>query len=333
MNMKHVALGILAALIALGVYTYTRLTSEPPSMISTIPMLVTLALAGVIGMIVMMWYLSKTKAATTEARLGQFEIIVLPSGDRITGLTSLARGLVKQQFTTVLAQAERLTAVQAKDLNKAFDDLYFYGVSSGRGRFLIISDKNIEDPDYSIPLDEVFELPFGYVTRRLVVADGVSTERAGWKVYTLAVRNIKTEIVGKQYETMINIADAAACVREAAIRIQKEMPWREVALAREKQLGEAYVKIADISHENSDLKLALANKPLLEREAPPKPQITAKAMSWGRIIWSVIVGGGFLYFSPMVKPDIGDPTMYAIGVGFVLFIFYPWISAKLRTLF
>jgi len=297
--------------------------------IDILPVLVLLAGVLVVSLIVLMWYLSRTKAATTEARVGQYEIIVLPSGDRITGLTSLARGLVKQEFTQVLAQTGRITNVQAKDLHGVFDKLFYYGIrGKGRGKYLIVSDQNIEDPHFAVPLEQVFELPFGYVTRRLVIADGVSTERAGWIVYSISPRNIETEILGERYTAMANVGEAAAAVKEAAIRLKKEMPWKEVAVAREKQLSEAHQEIAKISHEMSDLKLALAKKPLLEAERPPEVIGIKSIFTWGRVLVPLVVAGVcHLFIIPQFRPDILDPLPYSIGIGVVTFFVWPWIKA------
>jgi hypothetical protein len=294
--------------------------------ISFLPIIVLLVVVGIAGIIVLMWYLSRTKAATTEARIGQFEIDVLPSGDRVSGLTSLARSLVKQEYLQVLAQAERITDAQAKQMNKAFDDLFLYAMrGKGRGKQLIVSTENIEDPKFSIPLGQVFELPFGYVTRRLVVADGMSAERQGWKVYTIHPRNVQVEILGAERKTMTDIGEAAASVKEAAIRLQKEMPWKEVAAAREKQLHEAHERIAEISHENSDLKLALANKPLLEAERPPEIEVPSKGMSIGRLIFTAIVGVAFqISIIPYFRPEM-DPLPYTIAAAVVSFIAWPWV--------
>jgi hypothetical protein len=302
--------------------------------IDILPALVLLAGVLVLSLIVLMWYLSRTKAATTEARVGQYEIIMLPSGDRVTGLTSLARGLVKQQFTQVLAQTEHMTAAQAKQLQDVFDTLYYYGIRGhGRGKFLIVSDQNIEDPHYAVPLEQVFELPFGYVTRRLVIADGVQTQRAGWTVFSISPRDIETEILGERYTAMANVGEAAACVKEAAIRLQKEMPWREVANARERQLAEAHDEIAEISHENSDLKLALAKKPLLEAERPPEVKLGVKGIfTWDRLLLPLIVAGAcHLFIFPQFWPDIKDPLPYSIGIGVLTFFLWPWIKGHVLS--
>jgi hypothetical protein len=298
--------------------------------ISFLPIIVFLVVVGIAGIIVLMWYLSRTKAATTEARIGQCEIVILPSGDRITGLTSLARSLVKQEYLQILAQAERITDTQAKQMNKAFEDLFLYGIrGKGRGKHLIVSTENIEEPKFSIPLGQVFELPFGYVTRRLVVADGVSTERQGWTVHTIHPRNVQVEILGAERKAMTDIGEAAASVKEAAIRLQKEMPWREVAIAREKQLHEAHEQIAEISHENSDLKLALANKPLLEAERPPEVVVPSKGMSLGRLIVAGIVGVAFqISIIPYFRPEM-DPLPYAIVAAVVGFVAWPWVYEHL----
>jgi hypothetical protein len=302
--------------------------------IGILPILVLLVGILVISLIILMWYLSRTKAATTEARVGQYEIIVLPSGDRITGLTSLARSLVKQEYTQVLAQTGRVTEDQAISLNQVFDQLYYYGIrGKGRGKYLIVSDQNIEDPHYSIPLEQVFELPFGYITRRLVVADGVRTERAGWIVYSISPRNIESEIVGERYTAMANVGEAAACVKEAAIRLQKEMPWREVALARERQLNEAHAEIATISNKNSDLELALAKKPLLESEHPPEIKTGIKSIfTWDRILIPLSIAGVFhLWIFPQFRPDILDPLPYSIGIGVLMFFLWPWFRGHVLS--
>jgi len=301
-------------------------------------MLVFLITISVIGLLVLLWFLSRTKTVTTEARLGQFEIIILPSGDRITGLTSLARGMVKEEYLQTLAQTERITDQQAKDMNAAFEKLFFYGIRSGRRRILVVSNQNIESPAYSIPLEQVFELPFGYVTRRLVVGDGVSAElpRAGWRVYTINPRNVQVEdLVGERYKNMVNIADAAGCVRDAAIRIQKEIPYREIAAAREHQLEEANANLAKMSHKLGLTQMALANKPLLETPSIPIPEskVSAKTMSWDRIVVPIIAFFISQYAVPFIKPDILDPTPYSIGIAALLFLFYPWIKSKIKAAF
>lgn len=297
--------------------------------VGIIPYLVLLAGVSVVVAIVLLWYTSRTKAATDEARVGHFEIIILPSGDRVVGLTSLARGLVKQEYTQVMAQTKRITDAQATEMNKVFESLFYYGVRGrGRGKTLIVSDQNIESPHYSVDLEQVLEIPFGYVTRRLVIADGVRTERAGWEVYTISPRDIETEILGEKYTAMANVGEAAASIKEAAIRIQKEMPWREVAVAREKQLTEAHKQIAAVSNENSDLKLALAKKPLLEAERPPEqPTPLRSIFTLDRILIPLIVAGAFqIYIFPTWRPDILDPLPYSIVLGVVAFFIWPWIK-------
>jgi len=302
--------------------------------LSILPILVFLVCIGIVALIVLMWYLGRTKAATSEARLGQFEIVILPSGDRITGLTTLARSLVKQEFTQVLAQTGQITNDQASTLNKTFDKLFFYAVKGhGRGKFLIVSNESIEDPHFAVPLEQVFELPFGYITRRLVVADGVRTERAGWQVFTINPRRTDVEILGQTYTSMVNIGEAAACVKEAAIRLKNEIPWREVADAQGKQLSEVNNRVAELNYENQELKLALANKPLMEIEVPGQAQATAAGGGWTRII---VTGIAFAATHFGVVPYLmsgADPLPYSIVVALVTLFTWPWIHSKLKKWF
>jgi len=302
--------------------------------LSEIPIIAALLMVGVIGVLVLIYALTKTKTATDEARIGQYELILLPSGKVISGLATLARKLVSPEFTFDLSRSKTITKDHAKKLQETFDKLHFYAIRGSSGKVLIISSKNLEDPEFAIVVSEKFTFPFGYMPRRLVVGDATETKRTGWKVITIEPRNMKTKVSPKIFETMKDVGEACASVKEAAIRIKKEMPWKEVAKAYEAQLKDAHNEVAKAKGEIGVLRLALGSKPLFGEEEVPIPKVSVGReglLTFWRVAASVFLFFVMFSFLPTWLPTIiTDPLLPSIAIGVLFFILYPRLVTVLK---
>lgn len=294
---------------------------QPTLQISSMPMMATLLVVGIVGMLILILALSKTKTATNEARLGHFEIILLPSGKRLKGIVTLARGLVSPMLTYTLAKEKVISRDQADILQENFKKLHFYGLKMGR-RYLIVSSANLEDPQYALVTSQVFSFPFGYVSHRLVIGDAVETERAGWKIVVIDPRNLETNVTPATFETMINIGDASASVNEAAIKLKKELPWKKIAKARESQLEDVHKKLAEKTAEVTVSKTALASKSLFDEEEKTEELGKAKegGITFFRLFAGAFAAAATFYLIPLWF--MADPVLPAVIMGVGVFLFY-----------
>ena len=303
--------------------------------ISTTTMIAALLMIGVTTFIILVIALTKTKRATAETQVGQYEFLLLPSGDRLSGLVTLAQGMVSSQYSYDLAAMKQIKPAEATKLKEMFDNLFFYALKSGNSKYLIASSANIESPQYSKVYPDVFVFPFGYVSRRMVIADAVEGAKwAGFKVVTISPMNLETNIKPDTFEKMENIGAIAACIKELSIRAKTEVPWKQIANSRAKQLKEAQDRIAEIEHEMEVMRLAITKERLVTGEGPtepPKPKVTVTAgFSIWRVIVSFIAFCVTFYFTPMVYPLV-DPWLPSIIMFIVmLLVIYP-VARKLLS--
>jgi hypothetical protein len=298
-----------------------------PMMIA--PIIAFLFIVGIAAVILLVYFSLRTKRATEEADLGEFQFVLLPEGESITGIVTLARSLVSDQYLQTLVDAGKLKDESAKKLSVAFEKLFFYAIKNGRVRYLFVSRFNIESPQYHVPIRQIFSFPFGFRSHRMVVADSKSTQRAGWEI-----RNITPYERGKKLDTeawkeVCDVGDCAASLKEAAIRLQNEQPWKEVALAVRHELDEALGRLENVTTERDKALLALSTKPLLQSETPVQEVRTGGGIPFWRIVISIIMGAAAQWLIlPALWPTI-DPTVYSIIICGVTFFAYPWVHSKL----
>jgi len=302
--------------------------------ISNIPMLATLMVISTFGFIVLIIAVSRTKTATKEARIGHYRFVLLPSGKELSGVLTLARGLVSEEFTYELARTETIKDDDAEKLQEAFNKFYFYGLRSGR-KYLIVSSVNLESPEFAKVLGETFDFPHGYIAKRLVVGDAVETERSGWKVVVITPRNLTTGLSPTTFGEMASLGDAAACVKDLAIRVKKELPWKEVAKAREIQLKDAQNKFAESEHEKAEMRISLGREQLLvpteTPETKPKMSIIQGYSLW-RILFSFIACLFGMYLIPQYYPQ-QDPVIPSAVIFIVTLLLYPAVKSHLSKWF
>lgn len=301
--------------------------------LSDYPMIAVVLLLGVVGVLILIFALTKTKVATNEARVGQFEIILLPNGKRLTGLVTLARKEVSPEFTFELSRNETIKKDEAKKLQETFEELHFYALRSGRDKCLIVSAENLESPEFGLVTSETFVFPFGFVSRRLVIGDATEKKRAGWRVISLSPRNLKTGLSPKVFEKMSDLSDACASIKEAAIRIKKEAPWKEVAHAVENQLKDAHNELATVKGECAKLRLALSSKSLFgEPEKPVKLESIGKEglLSFWRVVVAVVTFFLCFTYLPQTFPHIIDPLLPSLVLGAITFALYPRVRDRLK---
>lgn len=303
--------------------------------LSSIPMLATLIVISAFGFIVLIIALSRTKTATKEARIGHYKFILLPSGKQLSGVLTLARGLVSEEYTYELARTKTIKDDEAKKLQEAFDKFYFYALRSGR-KYLIVSAANLESPEFAKVLGETFDFPHGFIAKRLVVGDSVETERGGWKIVVITPRSLTTDLSPETFGEMAALGDAAACVKELAVRVKKELPWKEVAEARERQLKEAQNKFAESEAEKAEMRIALGREKLLVSTGLPLEAKTKMSITRGFPLWRVLVSfiaslfGAYLILQYYPQQD----PMIPAGVIFIVaLLLYPAVKKRLSKWF
>jgi len=292
------------------------------------PMIAVLIFVGVFALILIIIALSRTKTATDEARLGHYEILLLPSGHRYSGLLTLASSFVSEEHTFELARTETIRSDDAKKLQNAFGNLHFYAFRDGTSKYLLVSSENIEDVEFAKVVDEVFVFPFGWVSKRLVIGDGVEAEWGKWKVLSIEPRSLLTNLSAETFKTMTNISQAAGCIKDLSIRIKKEMPWKQIARAREKQLSDLQEKFAKSEHQKAELRLAAGKESLFvpepTGETKTRVSITQGITFW-QVLFSFIAFLTSLYLIPQQFPQ-QDPLILSAVVFFITLIAYPKVN-------
>jgi len=297
--------------------------------LSFLPMLAALFIIGIVAVILMVYFSLRTKRATHESDLGQFQFVLLPDGESITGIITLARSLISDQHLQALVDSGHVKEDSAKKLSEVFGKLHFYAMKMGRGRMLFVSRYNIEDPKYHVDIKQIFSFPFGFRSHRLVIADSKATQRAGWDVRIITPYERGKAFDPKDWKSLCDIGDCAAAVKEAAIRIQNELPWKEVASAIRHELDEAQSKLAEVTSERDSALLALSTKPLLQSETPPTTTVSGGGIPFWRIVVAIAVGAlAEWVVIPWGWPRI-DPTIYSIIIAGATFVVYPWVAKKL----
>jgi len=292
-------------------------------------MLAALFIIGIVAVILMVYFSLRTKRATHESDLGQFQFVLLPDGESITGIITLARSLISDQHLQALVDSGHVKEDSAKKLSEVFGKLHFYAMKMGRGRMLFVSRYNIEDPKYHVDIKQIFSFPFGFRSHRLVIADSKATQRAGWDVRIITPYERGKAFDPKDWKSLCDIGDCAAAVKEAAIRIQNELPWKEVASAIRHELDEAQSKLAEVTSERDSALLALSTKPLLQSETPPTTTVSGGGIPFWRIVVAIAVGAlAEWVVIPWGWPRI-DPTIYSIIIAGATFVVYPWVAKKL----
>jgi len=301
--------------------------------LSFLPMLAALFIVGIVAIILAVYFSLRTKRATAESDLGQFQFVLLPDGESVTGIITLARSLVSDQHLQSLVDSGHVKQESAKKLSETFSKLHFYAMKMGRARLLFVSKYNIEDPKYHVDIKQIFSFPFGFRSHRLVIADSKSTQRAGWDVRIITPYERGKTFDPQTWKQVCDIGDCAAAVKEAAIRIQNEQPWKEVATAIRHELDEAQTKLAEVTSERDSALLALSTKPLLQSETPPTTTVSHGGIPFWRIVVAVVVGAIAQWvIIPWGWPRI-DPTLYSIVIAGATFVVYPWFVSKLSDVF
>lgn len=122
--------------------------------LTDMPIIVFFAIVGIVLIILLIFALGKTKPATAEARIGQYNIILLPDGKSLSGLVTLAKKEVSPSLLYDLVRGTVISKEHAEDLADVFKDLYFYAMRSGRRKYLICSSQNLESPKYALVTTE-----------------------------------------------------------------------------------------------------------------------------------------------------------------------------------
>jgi len=300
-------------------------------MLTELPIIAAVLMISITAFLLVIFVLSKTKPATKEARVGLYDFLLLPSGKQLSGLLSLAEEVVAEHHALELARTKTIKSEQAKQLNDAFGDLFFYGLKSGGDKYLIASSQNLEDPEFAKVMSEEFVFPFGWIAKRMVTGDAGESEREGWHIVSIEPRSWKTNLTSETFEKMVAVGEAAACVKNLAIRIRKDLPYREIAEARGEQLDEAHKALAKSEHEKEEIKLGAAKKSLfgLEGGAPgAKPaQVVTEGFSFWRVLVSFISFLVTMALVPTYVPQLGEPLIPA-GIIFFVVLFFVYPQAK-----
>jgi len=301
--------------------------------LSFLPIVALLFILCIVSVILMVYISLRTKRATHESDIGQFQFVLLPDGESITGICTLARTLVSDQYLQTLVDSGHVSDASAKKLSATFSKLNFYAIKNGRAKILFVSKFNIEDPKYHVDIKQIFAFPFGFRSHRLVIADSKASQKAGWDIRVITPYERGKEFDPKTWKEVVDIGDCAAAVKEAAIRIQSEQPWKEVAAAIRHELDEAQNKLAEVTSERDSALLALSTKPLLQSETPPQTTVTGGGIPFWRLVVTVAAAaiGQWVIF-PSIWPHT-DPTVYSILLGGATFILYPIVTRKLSELF
>ena len=305
-------------------------------MLSTLPIVTALIAIVIFVVLLLIVFLSKTKTATNEARLGNYEIIVLPNGNRYSGMMTLARRLVNTEKTHFLYTAEKISEETAKKLDDVFTDWNFYAMKQGNRKVLIVSSKDLQSEQYSVTTDQIFSIPYGYSSQRLVIADGITVERAGWLVVSILPRPLDPELQPETSKQLTEIGEMSATITSLYVKASVERPYKVISENLEKQLHDAQEKLTKEASEKEMYRMAAAKKPLIsiEPEIEPETERESKGLDIQRIAITVLVGVlSYLFILPPILnimfPPIPntpyvptDPFIPAILVCVAVFIFY-----------
>lgn len=302
--------------------------------LSYLPLVVALIAVLSVVIVLLVWFSARSKRATDETDIGHY-CFAFTNGEYIEGETTLANGLVKDEYLHSLTSKKHITEEDAKKLHDAFIKKFrFYALKSGRERYLIMSTVSIEDPTIAINLDQRFIMPLGYRSSRLIMAKVVSTVRAGWQIRIITpIEHTSEFLSAEKADVLKSLGEAAASIKIAAIRILEEAPWQELAEAREKEMNALHKKIQVIKGELSLTKMALARKPLQENNVSGDFKLEELGnkgfLSFGRIVFTVaIFAVCYLWIVKMISPTI-DVFWTSFIVSAVGFFLYSWIKDKI----
>jgi len=299
--------------------------------ISILPIITGIIAISAVLVILAAYFTSKTKRATNESDQGYFNF-VFTNGEFLEGQVTLAQKLMQDEYVQILAAEGHIKNDEAKSLVENYlKKHYFYAFRSGRLKYLIISSVNITDTQYHISLDQRFVFPFGFQSVRMVIANVVVGERGGWQVRNITPLAKGGEFTSTEiYKTMQDLGEAAAVIKQVAIRIKDDIPYREMVESSRDQLREAQQALAEKSAE-CDLAYQAAGLTPLSGGEPTETPTPAKKKGWvtlGRLIAGVIcfLVPQFLivpYFAPST-----DPFLISLTAGVIAFLVFPWIRSK-----
>ena len=295
---------------------------------------ITAAIAIAAALIIIAGYLtSKTKRATNETDIGNFRF-VFTDGDYLEGQVTLAQKLMSEEYLQLLAAEKHITEDQKKDLLEKFiSKHYFYALKAGRLRYLLVSQVNITDTEYHVPLDQRFVFPFGWQSSRMVLAHSVPSERGGWQVRVITPLSKKTgEFVSTEiYKTMQNLGDACAVIKDLAIRIRDDIPYRELVESSRGQLVDAQEKLAIVASERDEAREAAGLTPLSGEPQPEGAEASIGkkgGITFGRLVFAIAAFAVPYLVTALAFPQT-DPFLISVGAAIAVFLLYHRVKNRL----
>ena len=264
------------------------------------------------------WFLTISRPATAEARIGYYAVHMVGPGKKFYGITTLAKELVSTRHF------QRLKSItDVKLISDKFRNLFFYALRHKMKKILIISPRSFESAEYSDVEKNTFKFPFGWVSKRHVYVKGLDIGKiGGWRVLVCIPLNVaRFALAADEYDSFKSIGSTAASIRRAAVRIDKDIPFKEKFEATANQLRDSQKENAKLTHRVFIAEKALAQKQLGAAETAPvkSPSGLGFSLDWTATLLAIGLGVfGYLVLPSFMAIDAWIPALVLAVIGYII---------------
>ena len=199
-------------------------------------------------------YLARTRPATEEPVIGNYQIHMMGTGVLLEGIMTTARTAIKDNYVNRLVDL----GPKVENFLKLIRQQHIYAIRDGNDKVLIISDKNLESQEYADSAEgSKWVFPFGVVSYRHVYAYGqIITDEAetlfnffepDWDaVVCLYPKHLPTgRIDFSTASKLTEVVEGVALIKTAALARQELEARDEVINLQADRLDEAYDRLGE----------------------------------------------------------------------------------------
>lgn len=275
--------------------------------------------------------------ATPGAEIGDYVFELKGTPIRFGGLTTLAGSYIATHHFKTLDEIDGIS-----DLKRFVEEgkLFVYGVrektteemmSSTLGKALVVSTKDIQNPDYHDVLKRRLRLfPPSTIAEKRVICSPLSKycgEASGFRLFFIdpePTRNgaKQTILPDIKQETLVKLL---AILSSAATKVEKEKSYLTLYEAEVKAHQKTRNMVAELQHQLDVALKALSNKPL---DGAPAETISTLKKTGALGAVSIAAIGSLLAVQFLPRVVAVEPAVAALlgGLGFGLL--YEWVSRR-----